>query len=116
MCPPLCQGRGDLISGSVRMFGLEFAFHVGPECIWLCEYVPDDDESDDGEGDADNGAHDDVKRMVEVITDPRETHPEAQDHHPELEEGSEHLQRPDNNDDDDDDDDDDYDNDNNDNT
>ena len=76
------------------MFVLNLAFDVGPECVWLCENVPDHDQGDDGEGDADNGAHDDVKRMMEVVADPRQTHPEAQDHHPELEEGPENLQGP----------------------
>ena len=75
------------------MFGLEFTFYVGLECVWFCQYVPDDDESDDGEGDANDGAHDNVKRMVEVITDPRETHPEAQDRHPELEEGPKNIHK-----------------------
>ena len=78
---------------SIRMFGLEFTFYVGLECVWFCQYVPDDDESDDGEGDANDGAHDNVKRMVEVITDPRETHPEAQDRHPELEEGPKNIHK-----------------------
>ena len=76
------------------MFAPKFAFYIGPKCVWLCENVPDDNKGDNGEGDADNGAHDDVKRMMKVVTDPRETHPEAQDDHTELEEWPENFQGP----------------------
>lgn len=94
MSPPLGQWSRHLIFGSVKMFVLNFAFYVGPERVWLCENISDDNKRDDGEGDADYCAHDDVKRMMEVVADPRQTHPEAQDHHPELEEGPENLQGP----------------------
>ena len=69
-------------------------FQGTPEGGALVEHVRGHEEGDAGEGDANQCTGDNVVRMVEVVTDPRQADPEGKGDHGELDEGSEDLDDP----------------------